>query len=81
MQEGLDQMMKRCIVEQEAPCVLESLHKSPYGGHHGNERRIHKELQSGFFWTTLFEDYTLFVKGCDQCQPFRKGMRCHCITF
>ena len=35
--QGLNQMMRRCIAEQEATQVLESCHSSPYGGHHGGE--------------------------------------------
>jgi len=66
--QGPDQMIRRCIVEQEATQVLESCHASPYGGHDGGERTAHKVLQSGFFWPTLFKDAVLFVKGCDQSE-------------
>jgi len=38
---GPDQMMRRCIAEQEATQVLESCHSSPYGGHHRGERTAH----------------------------------------
>ena len=75
--QGLDQIIRSCIAEQEAIQVLESCHASPYGGHHGGERTAHKVLQSGFFWHTLFKDVALFVKGCDQCQRMDTISRRH----
>ncbi|XP_015162004.1 uncharacterized protein [Solanum tuberosum] len=72
-----DQMMRRCIAEQEATQVLESCDSSPYGGHHGGERTAQKVLQSGFFWPTLFKDVVMFVNGCDQCERMGTISRRH----
>ncbi|XP_049399876.1 uncharacterized protein LOC125863958 [Solanum stenotomum] len=37
LKQGPDQMMQRCIAEQEATQMLESCHSSLYCGHHGGE--------------------------------------------
>jgi len=60
--QGPDQVVQRCIAENEVMQVLKSFHFSPYGGHHGRERTTHKVLQSGFFWPTLFKDAALFCE-------------------
>ena len=32
------------------------------------ETELHKVLQSGFYWPTLFKDAHKFVLSCDECQ-------------
>nr|XP_016450798.1 PREDICTED: uncharacterized protein LOC107775560 [Nicotiana tabacum] len=40
----VDQLMRRCIPENEVKLVLYDCHASPYGGHHGGDRTAAKVL-------------------------------------
>lgn len=62
---GADQVIRRCIAEEEIPNILHHCHASAYGGHFGPTRTAAKVLQSGFYWPTLFRDSYTFVKTCD----------------
>ena len=61
--QGVDQIFRRCIPEEEVLSILTACHDSPYGGHYSGERTAFKVLQSGFFWPSLFKDAYLFAKG------------------
>nr|XP_016432369.1 PREDICTED: uncharacterized protein LOC107759025 [Nicotiana tabacum] len=63
-----DQLVRRCVLEEEISSILHSCHASPYRGHHGGDRTTQKVLQSGFYWPKLFKDAHAFVKMCDRCQ-------------
>nr|XP_009791098.1 PREDICTED: uncharacterized protein LOC104238442 [Nicotiana sylvestris] len=63
-----DQLMRRCVPEEEMSAILHSCHASSYGGHHGGDRIAQKRLQLGFYWPRLFRDAHVFVKMCDRCQ-------------
>ncbi|XP_073056881.1 uncharacterized protein [Primulina eburnea] len=42
-----DQIIRRCVAEEEAGIILEQCHSSPYGGHFGASRTAANVLQSG----------------------------------
>ncbi|KAL4272968.1 hypothetical protein GQ457_13G013660 [Hibiscus cannabinus] len=63
-----DQIIRRCIPEEEQQMILEQCHSAPYGGHFGGNRTAAKVLQSGFYWPTLHKDAQLFCQQCDRCQ-------------
>ncbi|XP_022868523.1 uncharacterized protein LOC111388093 [Olea europaea var. sylvestris] len=65
---GADQIIRRCIPEDEVPKILEHCHSSAYAGHFGASKTDTKILQSGFYWPTLFRDTFEYVKKCDRCQ-------------
>ncbi|XP_070022800.1 uncharacterized protein [Nicotiana sylvestris] len=48
--------------------ILAACHASAYGGHFGGVRTAAKVLEAGFFWSTVFKDAHLWVKGCNECQ-------------
>ncbi|KAL4302322.1 hypothetical protein GQ457_10G009070 [Hibiscus cannabinus] len=64
----VDQIIRRCIPEEEQQMILEQCHSGPYGGHFGGNRTAAKVLQSGFYWPTLHKDAQLFCQQCDRCQ-------------
>ncbi|KAL4283519.1 hypothetical protein GQ457_16G018000 [Hibiscus cannabinus] len=64
----VDQIIRRCIPEEEQQMILEQCHSAPYGGHFGGNRTAAKVLQSGFYWPTLHRDAQLFYQQCDRCQ-------------
>ena len=65
---GVDQVIRRCVSEDEVPNILYHCHSSPYRGHFGATRTASKVLQSGFYWPTSFRDSYAFVKTCDRFQ-------------
>jgi hypothetical protein len=66
--QGPDQIIRRCVPEDEMEQILEQCHSSPYGGHFGAVKTASKVLQSGFYWPTLFKDAHTLVSKCDRCQ-------------
>ncbi|KAH9651058.1 Endonuclease [Citrus sinensis] len=61
-----DQVIRRCVVAEEIPHILESCHVAAYGGHFGGHRIAAKVMQSGYYWPTIFKDAYEFVKSCDR---------------
>ena len=44
-----DQLMRRCVPQEEQHEILTKCHSSPYGGHFGSQKTTQKVLKSGFF--------------------------------
>ena len=65
---GVDQIIRRCMLEDKQGGIIDNCHASPYGAHFIGERIAKKILQSGFYLPTLFKDYYEWVKHCDRCQ-------------
>ena len=65
---GPDNILRRCVAEEEHEAILDACHMSPYGGHFAGHKTAAKVLQSGFFWPTLFKDAHKFAQVCDKCQ-------------
>ena len=63
-----DQIIRRCVPNQEFHSVLSFCHAFACGGHFGPQRTARKVLDSGLYWPTLFHDAYLFCKSCEQCQ-------------
>jgi len=65
---GLDDLVRRCVPEEEQKDILKACHNSEYGGDFSEDRTAAKVLQSGLHWPTLFKDAQAVVKECDKCQ-------------
>ncbi|KAK0597787.1 hypothetical protein LWI29_028591 [Acer saccharum] len=65
---GADQIIRRCVPEEEQQDVLKFYHSLSCGGHFSAKKPALKVLQSGFFWTSLFKDAYTFCISCDRCQ-------------
>ncbi|GKA95595.1 reverse transcriptase domain-containing protein [Tanacetum coccineum] len=63
-----DQIIRRCVDEQEVMDILQACHNGPTGGHHGPNYTAKKVFNSGFFWPTIYRDAHDFVTHCDSCQ-------------
>jgi len=63
-----DQIIRRCLSENEYHSVLIFYHEFACGGHFGPRKTAEKVLQSGFYWPTLFKDSYNFCKLCARCQ-------------
>ncbi|XP_070049314.1 uncharacterized protein [Nicotiana tomentosiformis] len=63
-----DDVMRRCVPEEEQLGILEACHSSLYSGHHGGARTTTKVLSCGFYWPSLYKNASDLVKHCDECQ-------------
>ena len=63
-----DQVIRRCVPEDEMHNILNHCHTLSCGGQFGGQRTGAKVLQSGFYWPSLFKDAHQFVSTCDKCQ-------------
>ncbi|XP_022880866.1 uncharacterized protein LOC111398163 [Olea europaea var. sylvestris] len=52
---GADQIIRKCMPEDEMKPILSRVHVSTYGGHFGPTKIATKVLQCGYFWPTLFK--------------------------
>nr|GEZ58636.1 reverse transcriptase domain-containing protein [Tanacetum cinerariifolium] len=63
-----DQIIRRCVHDQEAIDILKSCHEGPTEGHHGANLTAKKVFDAGFFWPTIYRDAHAMIKYCDTCQ-------------
>jgi len=57
-----DQIIRRCVPEEEHRSVLTFCHELACSGHFGPHKTAEKVLQSGFYWPTLFKDFFNFLQ-------------------
>ncbi|WJZ91316.1 hypothetical protein VitviT2T_010400 [Vitis vinifera] len=70
-----DQIIRKCVPEQEQSGILSHCHDSACGSHFASEKIAMKVIQSGFWWPSLFKDAHSMCKGCDRCQRLGKLTR------
>jgi len=63
-----DQIIRRCVPEEEHTSILQHCHQLACGGHFRAKTTGLKVLQAGFFWPTIFKDAFGFCNACDKCQ-------------
>ena len=74
--------MLRCLGEDETNMVLLEVHKGVCGSHIGGRALAAKLLRSGYYWSTMLQDSSEFVKKCYKCQKFsdKKHAPAHELT-
>ncbi|CAM8999789.1 unnamed protein product [Rhodiola kirilowii] len=65
---GPDQILRRCIPNNEISSVISFCHEFACGGHFGPRKTARKILDSGFFWPSIFKDAKEKCQKCDKCQ-------------
>ncbi|RVW58146.1 Retrovirus-related Pol polyprotein from transposon opus [Vitis vinifera] len=70
-----DQIIRKCVPEEEQQEILSHCHESAYGGHFTSQKTAMKVLQSGFNWPSLFKDAHTMCRSCDRCQRLGKLTR------
>ncbi|RVW67569.1 Pro-Pol polyprotein [Vitis vinifera] len=70
-----DQIIRKCVPEQEQSGILSHCHDSACGGHFASQKTAMRVVQSGFWWPFLFKDAHSMCKGCDRCQRLGKLTR------
>ncbi|RVW84644.1 Transposon Ty3-I Gag-Pol polyprotein [Vitis vinifera] len=71
----VNQIIRKCVPEQEQSGILSHCHDSACGGHFASQKTAMKVIQSGFWWPSLFKDAHSMCKGCDRCQRLGKLTR------
>lgn len=65
---GPDQVMQRCVKEDETYDILHVFHDEPCGGHFVAKRTSMKIFTIGYYWPTLHKDVVAYIRKCDRCQ-------------
>ncbi|GJY34141.1 reverse transcriptase domain-containing protein [Tanacetum coccineum] len=63
-----DNVMRRCVAENEIFEILAHCHSGPTGGHHSASITGRKVYESGFYWPSIFKDAKDYVMRCDASQ-------------
>ncbi|KAL6312333.1 hypothetical protein AAG906_008071 [Vitis piasezkii] len=74
-----NQIIRKCVPEEEQQGILSHCHESACGGHFASQKTAMKVLQSGFTWPSLFKDAHIMCRSCDRCQRLgkrTKGIKC-----
>eukprot|EP00253_Pinus_taeda_P006299 PITA_06299 len=69
---GPDQILRRCVREEEVFDILLTCHDGPCGGHFVAKRTAFKILQAGYYSPTLHADVRRYISQCDRCQRMGK---------
>ena len=65
---GPEQIIRKCVSDNEQHSILDFCHSKACGGHFGGQKTAFKVLLSGFYWPTLFSDAHKYYKTCTRCQ-------------
>ncbi|KAK1432034.1 hypothetical protein QVD17_08920 [Tagetes erecta] len=65
---GADQVIRRCVPNDEIQGILSHLHSSACGGHFSGHKTGQKVLSCGLYWPTIFKDSLEFARHCTHCQ-------------
>ena len=72
---GPDQVMRRCVRDDETYDILHACHNEPCRGHFAAKRTTFKILTTGYYWPTLYKDAVNYTRKCDQCQRMGQPIR------
>ena len=70
-----DQIIRRCVPEEEQQGILSHCHENSCGGHFSSQKIAMKILQYGFYWPSFFKDAHAMCRTCDRCQRLGKLTR------
>ena len=65
---GLDDVLRRCVLDHERDQIMHEAHYGPAGGHFQADTTAKKIQQSRLWWPTLHKDCKNFVSRCDRFQ-------------
>ena len=70
-----DQILRRCIPNNEIHNVIKFCHSEACGGHFSMRKTVAKILHCGFYWPSMFKDTYNFCKRCIECQKLGRITR------
>eukprot|EP00253_Pinus_taeda_P028038 PITA_28038 len=53
---GINTVLRRCLIHEEAEKVLNDCHSGTCGGHQSGYATVKNILRAGYFWPTMFKD-------------------------
>jgi hypothetical protein len=65
---GLDNILRRCVLDHERNDIIWECHIVVVGGHVGGKATAQKVLQARLWWATLFKSAKEYARSCDTCQ-------------
>jgi ribonuclease HI len=65
---GFSAPLLLCVGEQESQRILKEIHDGSCGNHIGGRSLAGKVIRAGFFWPTILQDASSYVRSCDSCQ-------------
>ena len=65
---GLDDIVRRCVLEHERNNIMYKSYYRPAGGHFQVDTIVKKIQQSGLWWPTLYKYCKNIVIQCDRCK-------------
>ena len=74
---GVDSILRRCLIHEEAEVVLNDFHGGVCGGNLSGLSTDQKILRAGYFWSSIFKYCVNVVKKCHPCQVFAHNMHSH----
>jgi hypothetical protein len=72
---GLDEILRRCVMEAERPLILAESHEGIAGGHYAGKEIAQKVLRACIWWPTLHRDAKDYSRAYDVCQRVGKPSR------
>jgi len=78
---GEDNLLRRCVAEDEAKKIIRKGHNSSYGGNFNGGKTTAKILQPSFFWPSLFKYTHEFMTNFKEQEASLEDSRCYYKTF
>jgi hypothetical protein len=72
---GLDEILRRCVMESERPLILAESHEGIAGGHYAGKETVQKVLRAGLWWPTLYKYDKKYYRAYDVCQRVGRPSR------
>jgi hypothetical protein len=69
---GPDEVLRRCIMEEEIPLILAEAHEGIAGGHYVGKSTTQKVLRDGLWWPTLHKDAKEYYRAFNVCKRIGK---------
>lgn len=72
---GVDEVLRRYVLEHERHDILAEAHNGVAGGHYAGKETTQKILRVGLWWPTLHIDAHDYCKACDTFQQIGRPSR------
>lgn len=72
---GLDDILRRCILNHDKSTVLDEAHGGISGGNYPGKATTQKILRAGLWWPALHKDAKEYCQACDVYQRIEKPSR------
>jgi hypothetical protein len=72
---GLDEILRRCVMDAERPLIFIEAHEGIAGGHYARKETTQKIIRACLWWPTLHRDAKDYYRDCNACQRVGKPSR------